>query len=1083
MELQSLLLSVLSLSLCCCCCTCFVLGISETKTSWKEVWRPAHSVPAWAAVVRLVHWPCRGTPARILAHHTWQDSKRTNCLGTSDASPLATADSNSKSGSACATQRDRISSVREIPGTQPTPVQWPTGEVAAAEANPEKTGPQAAGDLECVEIDATVDGISRDGLLQLLQEMQQQMPELYRRLSFDKLSALEALPTEQLRGLLQQLLDLAEAADALKESSATGPPTDTHAQEEQEQLQPKPCATEQEHQHAQPQQSTAADVKPLQGPTARAAATAAAAASSAAVQAQELLDLGASGEEGSGMFAALQEQLPQLTDTDVWEMLVTMGPVLEALVSPEVPEKQQQHWQAHQQWQQEQQERSLDSLEQMLDATRAERQAMAAEAEAMCKFVEERAGPLSSEARRELVLALLAVVEAEDYSPTDPQVRRLLRLGPATVVTPSAAAGAAAGHETEEDGRSRGLGDPAMIAVWRRLLQQPENASAGEEALSPAEAAALSAEEVRLRYSRLLRQVRGDDIRASLERRPRAEPPEAEGPTENPDNKRLVEASGKQGGPRKLLQAEPPLRMHETMQPGAPQPKVITQDLPPDGTPLPPPPFPAASVPAAAAKSPAAVATVRGPAEACITRHMKSSGAIPAASAAPEGRKAGGQAVPGTTARKGPGAASLPLKEAVTRGFPEPEMIGKASSVASSQEPAAAGTPTNLSGGPARFGALGLSASVSSAAAAVLGGAASKPTETQRLAIPPLLRAFKEAQGECRKRMPGAKEIDRLVALRAETGSGKTLAFLLPIMQVLREQEEAAAAAAQRTTADAGSFADLLDCGALAEALREDRGPHSASIVPEGPRALVICPSRPLAAQVASAAASLAGRLRLSVGCTIGGVGDGTQRRMLLRRPVDILIGTPDRLLRMTRPCRGVEAEDPTGEGKDGRRSMEGLPSLENLQFCVLDEADALWLGGFREEVERLLSRSHFLRTAQPQEQKQRETKRAGPRVLITCTATPESGAEAGIREALGMPVSRFLAVSGGRAFPPLSQLRHEMMQVLGGDRFLLLQEQLRIHPDLRAKKALVFCNTVDSCRACCHHLQSAGLPAEVLHC
>jgi len=147
-----------------------------------------------------------------------------------------------------------------------------------------------------------------------------------------------------------------------------------------------------------------------------------------------------------------------------------------------------------------------------------------------------------------------------------------------------------------------------------------------------------------------------------------------------------------------------------------------------------------------------------------------------------------------------------------------------------------------------------------------------EPTPIQRQAIPIIL--------------PGHD----LVAA-AQTGSGKTAAFVLPIL------------------------ARLL------------RGPRAL-------RALVLVPTRELAAQVEDCARGYAKHAPVRVGSVYGGVPIGPQERLLRREGVELLIATPGRLLDL-----------------HSRQSV----SLEDIEVLVLDEADRMVDMGFAPDLKRIL--------------------------------------------------------------------------------------------------------------------------------
>ena len=160
----------------------------------------------------------------------------------------------------------------------------------------------------------------------------------------------------------------------------------------------------------------------------------------------------------------------------------------------------------------------------------------------------------------------------------------------------------------------------------------------------------------------------------------------------------------------------------------------------------------------------------------------------------------------------------------------------------------------------------------------------------------PVLRAV-EALGFTAPTPIQAKAIPSLMAGKdiigsAQTGTGKTAAFALPILSLL--------------------------------------GSHS-----KGTRALVLEPTRELAAQVDTAIREFARFTDLRAATIYGGVGYGRQL-LALRSGVDILVATPGRL------------QDLLDRGDCDLRSIE---------FLVLDEADRMLDMGFLPAVRRIISR------------------------------------------------------------------------------------------------------------------------------
>jgi ATP-dependent RNA helicase RhlE len=150
------------------------------------------------------------------------------------------------------------------------------------------------------------------------------------------------------------------------------------------------------------------------------------------------------------------------------------------------------------------------------------------------------------------------------------------------------------------------------------------------------------------------------------------------------------------------------------------------------------------------------------------------------------------------------------------------------------------------------------------------------PTAIQSAALPPALAG-------------------RDVLALAQTGSGKTAAFALPLLQRL-------VAAPPRP----------------------------------GPRALVLAPTRELAAQTAELLRELAATLmhRPKVALAFGGVSINPQL-MALRGGCDVMVATPGRLLDLL--------------------DHNGL-TLAGVDCLVLDEADRLLAAGFADELQRVLA-------------------------------------------------------------------------------------------------------------------------------
>jgi len=152
------------------------------------------------------------------------------------------------------------------------------------------------------------------------------------------------------------------------------------------------------------------------------------------------------------------------------------------------------------------------------------------------------------------------------------------------------------------------------------------------------------------------------------------------------------------------------------------------------------------------------------------------------------------------------------------------------------------------------------------------------PTQVQRQAVPAALEG-------------------RDLLVSSHTGSGKTAAFLLPSLHRLAEP---------------------------------------SSLPGNGPRLLVLCPTRELALQVQKQAMAYgAGMRKLKTVCLVGGAPFGPQFPALKVNP-EVMIATPGRLI---------------------DHLERGRLDFSRLEVLVLDEADRMLDMGFIEDIEHIVSR------------------------------------------------------------------------------------------------------------------------------
>jgi ATP-dependent RNA helicase RhlE len=163
--------------------------------------------------------------------------------------------------------------------------------------------------------------------------------------------------------------------------------------------------------------------------------------------------------------------------------------------------------------------------------------------------------------------------------------------------------------------------------------------------------------------------------------------------------------------------------------------------------------------------------------------------------------------------------------------------------------------------------------------------------------LPELTRALAE-RGYSEPTPVQARVIPEILAGRdilagAQTGTGKTAGFTLPILQLL----------------------------------------HGATHAPKAPRALVLVPTRELAAQVNESVRAYGKHLRLRTQVIFGGVGINPQIDGL-RRGTDILVATPGRLL---------------------DHAQQRTVDLSQVHILVLDEADRMLDMGFIADIRRVI--------------------------------------------------------------------------------------------------------------------------------
>jgi len=200
-------------------------------------------------------------------------------------------------------------------------------------------------------------------------------------------------------------------------------------------------------------------------------------------------------------------------------------------------------------------------------------------------------------------------------------------------------------------------------------------------------------------------------------------------------------------------------------------------------------------------------------------------------------------------------------------------------------------------------------------------------------------------------------------------------------------------------------------------------------------RALVLEPTRELAAQVETALRDYARFTNLRTAVVFGGTGYGRQDQSL-RQGVDILVATPGRLLDQMH-----------------RRMVR----LDQTEILVLDEADRMLDMGFLPDVRKIIERCP----------RNRQT------LLFSATIPPEI--EQLCRWALRNPES----IEIGQRRSPAETVSHALYPVDVGQKQELLEELLR---RTEYDQVLIFCRTKNGADRVARKLHQEGHAVAVLH-
>jgi superfamily II DNA/RNA helicase len=302
-----------------------------------------------------------------------------------------------------------------------------------------------------------------------------------------------------------------------------------------------------------------------------------------------------------------------------------------------------------------------------------------------------------------------------------------------------------------------------------------------------------------------------------------------------------------------------------------------------------------------------------------------------------------------------------------------------------------------------------------------------QPTPVQAQAIPLAMGAGEETGGF----------IDLMVS--SQTGSGKTAAFLLPMLNTLIQQknEEEAEAKAEydRLVAEAAAR------GEPAPKRNKRKDPtNPRNFKAAVPGALILCPTRELAQQVAHDAIELVKHCRgMRIANVVGGMPYQVQIAKL--QNANLVVATPGRLL-------------------DLQRSLQ--IKLDKVQFLVVDEADRMLDLGFADDLAEV----------------NQLTEQRKQTMMFSATFAPRI-------QQLAMRVMHEGGANVKKVTISTAQEKHtNIKQVLfwadnAQHKRKLLDHWLR---DTSINQAIVFASTQVECDGLATDLQEAGFSAAALH-
>ena len=231
----------------------------------------------------------------------------------------------------------------------------------------------------------------------------------------------------------------------------------------------------------------------------------------------------------------------------------------------------------------------------------------------------------------------------------------------------------------------------------------------------------------------------------------------------------------------------------------------------------------------------------------------------------------------------------------------------------------------------------------------------------------------------------------------AQTGTGKTAAFTLPILQHLHK--------------------------------------HPRRAKPCHPRALVLAPTRELAAQIGDSIRAYGRFMHVRYVVIFGGVGQNPQVQGL-RRGADIVVATPGRLLDLMN---------------------QRFCDLSHVEVVVLDEADRMFDMGFLPDVKRIIARVPEKRQS----------------LLFSATMPDE------VRELTSRFVRNPVNITIAPEKPAVDRIRQKVMFVDRPNKASLL---IKLLESQHLDRVVVFARTKNGADKVTRKLEQSGISTAVIH-